>query len=627
MSPVLNCNVSRRKPSDDVKSLSLPGTFHEKISFLGTSLTGFTRLKSLDLSRNALASTEGLDSQVTLESLNLYYNNISSLKDLYWLRNLSNLKDLDLRLNPVTKNEPDYRLFIAHMLPNLRRLDDRSVRDSERRAAIMHFTSDQASEFDRQYSGSSKVESERLSLPRTDMIHNLTSCLTVLEDDDVAVLDLISRTGGDLTQPRGLSGSAARVPDLDSYTRDELYKMFPPTKHETELKNRPIQGVHLRPIQDRAYVHFADDYDFGLEDSNPNLKYKDETSASTAISTRGHFTPNPRLKNNNGTPSGRQQNSFTQGDNLEEPKRNIPRGEGRGRSGDVLPLSARSYDFSPSRKRHQPSPKQSQGSLADKIGKGEGSSPSENPPSTLICAESGQSVDQEDLLNKLLDLVDKYWNGSKSLHHHSKFQSLAQKLLSSHLPHNMDGLLVTSSFENGKLQEELTERTAEISRMRDQMSQQQSELEEVRGKLKSHETLKNSLDAASHELNSVQSRLVEFQEENNSLRSKIRSLEVASQGVTEQEKLIGELQHRNVSLQEEVKTLNQHVQQQNINLQQLQELTNMLQESHRSLVSTNDHLLRELDETRLRHQHEVNQMHWSYDNLKKTMEWLPNSAK
>ena len=31
-------------------------------------------------------------------------------------------KDLDLRLNPVTKNEPDYRLFLVHMLPNLRQL-------------------------------------------------------------------------------------------------------------------------------------------------------------------------------------------------------------------------------------------------------------------------------------------------------------------------------------------------------------------------------------------------------------------------------------------------------------------------------------------------------------------------
>ena len=32
------------------------------------------------------------------------------------------LQELDLRLNPVTKNEPDYRLFVVHMLVNLRRL-------------------------------------------------------------------------------------------------------------------------------------------------------------------------------------------------------------------------------------------------------------------------------------------------------------------------------------------------------------------------------------------------------------------------------------------------------------------------------------------------------------------------
>ena len=43
---------------DHVKSLSLPGTYHEKISSLGTSLSGFTRLKSLDLPRNALISAE-----------------------------------------------------------------------------------------------------------------------------------------------------------------------------------------------------------------------------------------------------------------------------------------------------------------------------------------------------------------------------------------------------------------------------------------------------------------------------------------------------------------------------------------------------------------------------------------
>ena len=31
-------------------------------------------------------------------------------------------QDLDLRLNPVTKHEPDYRLFIIHMLVHLRKL-------------------------------------------------------------------------------------------------------------------------------------------------------------------------------------------------------------------------------------------------------------------------------------------------------------------------------------------------------------------------------------------------------------------------------------------------------------------------------------------------------------------------
>ena len=77
---------------------------------------------------------------------------------------------------------------------------------------------------------------------------------------------------------------------------------------------------------------------------------------------------------------------------------------------------------------------------------------------------------------------------------------LAQKLLSSHLPAAMDSPHVTPSRDSNKLQTELAERTAEIARLRDQLSQQQTELEQVCGKLKSHEGLKDSLDAASHEL-------------------------------------------------------------------------------------------------------------------------------
>lgn len=41
---------------DNVRSLSLPGTYHEKISSFGDSLKHFCRLKSLDVSRNAIES-------------------------------------------------------------------------------------------------------------------------------------------------------------------------------------------------------------------------------------------------------------------------------------------------------------------------------------------------------------------------------------------------------------------------------------------------------------------------------------------------------------------------------------------------------------------------------------------
>ena len=51
-----------------------------------------------------------------------YYNNVGSMEELLHLRHNSHLEELDLRLNPVAKNAPDYRLILIHLLPNLRRL-------------------------------------------------------------------------------------------------------------------------------------------------------------------------------------------------------------------------------------------------------------------------------------------------------------------------------------------------------------------------------------------------------------------------------------------------------------------------------------------------------------------------
>ena len=58
--------------ADDVRSLALPGTYHEKVTHLGNALLSFCRLKHLDLSRNALQSLDGLKHLGMLEKINLY---------------------------------------------------------------------------------------------------------------------------------------------------------------------------------------------------------------------------------------------------------------------------------------------------------------------------------------------------------------------------------------------------------------------------------------------------------------------------------------------------------------------------------------------------------------------------
>lgn len=44
--------------TESVQSLALPGGYSEKITHLGRSLIGFTNLKHVDLSRNALESLQ-----------------------------------------------------------------------------------------------------------------------------------------------------------------------------------------------------------------------------------------------------------------------------------------------------------------------------------------------------------------------------------------------------------------------------------------------------------------------------------------------------------------------------------------------------------------------------------------
>jgi hypothetical protein len=61
------------------------------------------------------------------------------LGELDRLKYNTSLFDLDLRLNPVTKEENDYRLYLIHIVPSLKQLDDRAIRDGERQMASTLF--------------------------------------------------------------------------------------------------------------------------------------------------------------------------------------------------------------------------------------------------------------------------------------------------------------------------------------------------------------------------------------------------------------------------------------------------------------------------------------------------------
>ena len=68
-----------------------------------------------------------------------YFNNISSLKEINRLNNNKNLVEIDLRLNPIAKEEADYRLYLINILPSLQVCDDREIKDAEKKMALTYY--------------------------------------------------------------------------------------------------------------------------------------------------------------------------------------------------------------------------------------------------------------------------------------------------------------------------------------------------------------------------------------------------------------------------------------------------------------------------------------------------------
>ncbi|XP_042809843.1 centrosomal protein of 72 kDa isoform X4 [Panthera leo] len=541
----------------ELRSLSIPGTYQEKITHLGNSLMNLTGLKSLDLSRNSLVSLEGIQYLTALESLSLYYNCISSLAEVLQLHALTELTDVDLRLNPVVKNESDYRLFVVHMLPKLRQLDDRPVRESERKASQLHFASEESLDSKQSFPAVLRVGRPRHSRA-TCADPSAKKCL-VMDADDEAVLNLIAECEWDLSNPPGSTSSSQRgreanLPssqdstDIEESTLSQksslsAQKVLNPLPAPEKYRKRRMPGGRSQAPADQECLHCPE---------RPSVPLSPEESLSRQSGSEG-----------------RSERTFPHSAVSEPEEERPPSVSG---TGEVSP--AKLYSAPPPGKK------------------------------------AGLEVV---LLEALLHLVDRFWGGCKSLHGNEVFRAQARQILSS-----MQEFTAAQDI-SAAVSEEISFLTLEKRSLQKLLAEQQQQYSMRMSEVASE------LSNTRKEMGDLRQHLDKSLEENSSLKALLFSLKKevknADTAATLNLQITG-LETSVKRLSGEIVELKQHLE----HYDKVWELTRMLQESHSSLVGTNEHLLQELSQARAQHKAEVEQLHWSYKELKKTLGLFPRGG-
>ncbi|XP_004393498.1 PREDICTED: leucine-rich repeat-containing protein 36 [Odobenus rosmarus divergens] len=576
-----------------VESLSLQGSYAGKIHSIGDAFRNFKNLRSLDLSRNLITSLKGIQYLCSLQDLNLYYNNIPSLVEVSRLQPLPFLKELDLRLNPVVRKDTDYRLFAVYTLQTLEKLDDRAVRESERKAAKLHFSQLGNSE-------NFLLEVEKSSREKT-----MKNCVTdescaskVSADVDYRIetdsnkglfipfpnreikdsLMSTSATQGNGipdqkldTFPLGTQEVARREIPSDNHQEDEFRHYSPrqstvqsPEKMAREgyrlsfLDNKssgssPEKDLILKPdtyqlthdvslgkrldVGDSSQIHsYQLPSDVGLE--NYDSHYSHNLSLHGSLGKRPPRSKNYREYSIKPSNDMKATTSHSCGDLLTSLS-NPDSGTGR-----LLKLSSGNSFLSP---------------LSSDLGSLHGLPGNHSPP---ISARTSHVAT---VLRQLLELVDKHWNGSGSLLLNKKFLGPARDLL----------LTLVVPAPSQQWCHSHPEDTTKTFRRR--------EME-----------LKEAGHVVPSDVESLKQKLVRVLEENLILSEKIKQLEEGAATLIvsgHQSHTYDDLLRKNQQLNMQVACLNQELAQ----LKKLEETVALLHESQRSLVVTNEYLLQQLN--------------------------------
>ncbi|XP_063556359.1 leucine-rich repeat-containing protein 36 isoform X4 [Gorilla gorilla gorilla] len=524
-----------------VESLSLQGSYAGKIHSIGDAFRNFKNLRSLDLSRNLITSLKGIQYLCSLQDLNLYYNNIPSLVEVSRLQPLPFLKELDLRLNPVVRKDTDYRLFAVYTLQTLEKLDDRTVREGERKAAKLHFSQLGNSE-------NFLLEVEKSSREKTmkNCVTGESSASKVSANVDSRI-EMDSNKGLFIPFPnREIKDSLSTSATQGNGTPDQKLDTFPLGTQTQEVARREMPSDNHQEDDLYATTHF---------NSDPAVLVNVEQQLSTSLGdlTPAHGSvPNNAVLGNRTTPlrtlllspgTSEHRKIFT--------KRSLsPSKRGFKWKDNILANLNLKHGF-----------RDATGSepLSSDLGSLHGLPGNHSPPI------SARTPHVATVLRQLLELVDKHWNGSGSLLLNKKFLGPARDLLLS---------LVVPAPSQPRCCSHPEDTMKAFCRR---------ELE-----------LKEAAQLVPNDMESLKQKLVRVLEENLILSEKIQQLEegaAISIVSGQQSHTYDDLLHKNQQLTMQVACLNQELAQ----LKKLEETVAILHESQRSLVVTNEYLLQQLN--------------------------------
>ncbi|XP_037655304.1 centrosomal protein of 72 kDa isoform X3 [Choloepus didactylus] len=481
--------------------------------------------------------------------------------------------------------------------------DDRPVRESERKASQLHFAPQKS--LDSKHGSPAALKVGRPHRSRRMCPDSVSQKCPVLDADDEAVLNLIAECEWGLSNPPGSASSSQKEQESEFHSsRGEPGALlnFRPAQHQggdsMEKGQAWRRGSLQRRFPERS-PHCGD----------PLPRSGDQPDAQHACLLHPHGPPHADSPGAEDLASSQKSSLLVPRAAEKHQKRRMPSSWFQEPRGQACPSCLGRPD-GPLSPKDRLSRRDSTGSRSEAAAEEARAHGVSSTRELHAEAPSGPRAALEDaFLEALLSLVSRHGDGCRSLLGDEAFLAQARHLLSS-------VQAFTAARDSSVVNEEISYMTLENkslqSHLVEQQQQQQAKVSELMAQL----------SMSRRELDDSRKRLERSLEENSSLKSLLFSMkkDVGNAGASATLSLqLSGLQASVEKLSGETAELKQHLEHHD----RIQELIQMLQESHSSLVSTNEHLLEELGQVRAQHKAEVEQLHWSYKELKKTLALFP----